>query len=71
MYLLSILDRETSIDMTLEGTGFLGMLNAVDGRESMGSDLDLVRAGGGNVRNVSSSNASSNSGRDGNSLPGI
>lgn len=66
-----MLDRETSMDMTLEGTGFLGMLNAVDDRESKGSDLDFVRAGGGNVREASSSDASSNSGKDGNSLPGM
>ena len=70
VYRLSMLDRDTSRDTTHEGTGFLGMVNAVDGRESKGSDLDLTNAGGGNVKQVSSSDASSNSGNGGSSFPG-
>lgn len=70
MVRLSVLERETSIDSAREGTGFLGMVKAVDGRESMGSDLDFVNAGGGNVRPALLSQiASSNSGSGRSSLP--
>ena len=70
VYRLSMLDRDTSIDATRDGTGFLGMLKAVDERESKGSDLDLVNAGGGNAKQLPCNVASSNSGRAGSSFPG-
>jgi len=67
---LSMLERKASIDTAREGTGFLGMVKAVDGRESILSDLAFVNAGGGNVRPASSSQmASSNSGSGRSSLP--
>ena len=47
--MLSILIREVaSIEAALEGTGFRGMVNVVDARESMVSERVLVRAGAGN-----------------------
>lgn len=55
-----------------EGTGFRGTVKAVEGRESMDSDLAFVNAGGGKVRMALSSQiASSNSGSGGSSLPGM
>ncbi len=65
-----MLERETFIDSAREGTGFLGMVKAVDGRESIGSDLAFVNAGGGNIMPASLSQiASSNSGSGRSSLP--
>lgn len=71
VYRLSMLERDASRDNVLvEATGFLGIVNDVDGRDSIESDLALVKACAGNSSPWSSSASSRKTGSEGNSFPG-
>lgn len=63
--------RDPSNERALEVIGFLAIVNDVDGRDSIDSDLALVKACAGYTSPASSSIASwLNMGNDGSSLPG-
>lgn len=54
----------------VDATGFLGIVKDVDGRDSIESDLALVKACAGNSSPWSSSSSSRKTGNEGNSFPG-
>lgn len=66
-----MLERDASMDRVLvDATGFLGIVKDVDGRDSIESDLALVKACAENSSPWSSSSSSRKTGNEGNSFPG-
>lgn len=66
-----MLERDASMDRVLvDATGFLGIVKDVDGRDSIESDLALVKACAGNSSPWLSSSSSRKTGNEGNSFPG-